>query len=116
MKEQRALLTVGLSTSVFGYSLAHLLFAETLIQAYGNDEWVRSIIRDISLQLCCGGPFAIFIGFTIGFTIASLVIESKRLMTKPAWVRFLIVGAVTWFAGFAAYCPWEFIMLLGAAL
>lgn len=109
------LLALGAASCLLGYALAHIVLAEWLIEVLSSgpsDEWIRDQIGDVTLQLCCGVPFLV----PVGFTIAGLGVLADRLVKVPGTIRAVIVSAVGLVAGFFGYIPYQLILLFFAAV
>jgi len=113
-KQVLRLILVGIVSTIVGYFLGYFLFSNTLIDVFagrGTGEWERGVIGDIGMQLCCGAPLPVW----VGFALAVLTILIDRFIKIPSTTRIVIVAIIGLVSGFISYFPWQIILLMGAA-
>ena len=118
MKQPHSLLILLLAAAapVIGYFLADMLFSKAVIDyavLSGSDRtWAQGIIWSLGLQLICGAPVV----YVMGVILALLAGLANQRVKLPANRLLAFVAILGFAAGFTFYFPWQFFLLLSAAL
>jgi hypothetical protein len=115
-KQILLLIGVGIIAAFAGYALAYAIFSEWLVNwvaGSGSGEWERGVFQDIYVQACCAGPILLVLGAILATIAAGLLQRAVKISTL---VRYAIVAALAFITGFVTYFPFQFLLIMSAAL